>query len=94
MLRVVQEALNNVHKHARTDRARVCLDCQDAMLRVSVEDSGCGFDPAAATDHDGAHFGLRGMQERAGRCEGALEIVSGPGCGTRVTLTLPLKSHA
>ena len=53
---------------------------------VSVTDDGTGFDPGLARP---GHLGLRGMAERAGAAGGVLELVSVPGAGTRVRLTVP-----
>jgi signal transduction histidine kinase len=91
VIRIVQEALNNVRKHARVDRARVRLECRDAHLCVSVQDDGRGFDPALTTTPDGIRFGLQGMQERAESLGGTLIIDTAPGRGTRVTATVPLE---
>ena len=91
IIRIVQEALNNVRKHAQVDRARVRLECQDAHLCVTVQDDGLGFDPALIITPDGMHFGLHGMQERATSLGGTLVIDAAPGRGTRVTVTVPVE---
>jgi signal transduction histidine kinase len=91
LIRIVQEALNNVQKHARVDRARVRLERRDAHLCVTVQDDGRGFDPALTATSDGIHLGLQGMRERAESLGGALVIETGPGRGTRVTATVPLE---
>jgi two-component system, NarL family, nitrate/nitrite sensor histidine kinase NarX len=93
MVRIVREALHNVRKHAQVDRATVHVEHRDAAIRVRVEDHGRGFDPATIAAN-GRHFGLRSMEERVERCGGTLEIVSAPGCGTRVTMVLPLEDRA
>ena len=89
VIRIVQEALNNVRKHAQVDRARVCVECKEGWLCVSVHDEGRGFDPASFATPNGLHFGLRGMRERAGGLGGKLEIVTAPGQGTSVIVLLP-----
>jgi signal transduction histidine kinase len=91
VIRIVQEALNNVHKHAGVDHARVRVERQDASLCVSVQDQGRGFDPAQVTTRDTVHFGLQGMRERAESLGGTLVIETAPGRGTRVTATVPLE---
>jgi signal transduction histidine kinase len=91
VIRIVQEALNNVCKHARVDRARVRVECQDARLCVSVQDDGQGFDPALTISPSALHFGLQGMQERAESLGGTLVIETAPGRGTRVVATVPLE---
>jgi signal transduction histidine kinase len=86
-VRIIQEALTNVRKHAAADRARVRLEREGAWLRVTVEDDGVGWDGLAA--RDGLHFGLQIMRERAKGVGGRLEIDAAPGRGTRVVATLP-----
>jgi two-component system nitrate/nitrite sensor histidine kinase NarX len=92
VIRIVQEALANVRKHAHAQNARVRVERQDSWVRVSVEDDGSGFDPAKVTSPNALHFGLQGMRERAERLGGTLEIVTVPDRGTRVTVSLPLES--
>jgi two-component system nitrate/nitrite sensor histidine kinase NarX len=89
VIRIVQEAMNNVRKHAQVDRARVCVEIKDGWLSVSVQDEGRGFDPATFAAPNGLHFGLQGMRERAEQLGGKLEIVTAPGQGTCVTVLLP-----
>jgi NarL family two-component system sensor histidine kinase YdfH len=85
ILRIVQEALSNVSRHARARSVWVRLSNDDETLQVVVQDDGLGFDPLAGLDQPGC-FGLAGMQERAERLGGTLQIDSGPDQGTRVVL--------
>ena len=85
--RLVQEALSNVVKHADAHTARVRIEEEDELVRVTVEDDGHGFDPAAL--HSG--FGLLGMKERVALLGGEIEIAEADGGGTRVTVTLPVE---
>jgi two-component system nitrate/nitrite sensor histidine kinase NarX len=55
-VRIIQEALANVRKHAHSDRARVCLRRDGAWVRVAVEDDGIGWDPAAPPAR--LHYGI------------------------------------
>ena len=87
--RVAQEALTNVARHARAERADVSLRVGDGRLILTVEDDGQGFDPQVVGEPEG--WGLAGMYERASLAAGSLEIDSSPGRGTRVVLTLPLE---
>jgi len=89
LFRIVQEALNNVVKHAHTDRAQVTLDWEDAQVSLVVEDHGAGFD-LTCIGADASHLGLVGMGERAKALGGTLEIESQPGAGTRITVRVPL----
>jgi len=88
VLHVVQEALSNVRKHAGAHVVRVTLQ-RGPVFSVRVCDDGRGFAPDAARDE--THVGLRIMRERAARIGAAVEIVSRPGGGTEVTLTLPAR---
>jgi signal transduction histidine kinase len=92
LIRIVQEALANIRKHAHATRAWVRVSCEGGWVRVSVEDDGRGFDPATLATPSRMHFGLRGMRERAEGLGGKLEIVTSPGHGTHVTAVLPLES--
>ena len=84
--RIVLEALHNTVKHAAASHATVTIAATDGSVRVSVADDGTGFDPALARP---GHLGLRTMAERARAAGGGLEIVTAPGAGTRVQLTVP-----
>lgn len=87
VLRVVQEALANVAKHARATRVGVTLAYDEDDVILDVRDDGTGFDP----DHVPApgSFGLRGMRQRAERLAGELHVESSRGGGTAVSLRLP-----
>jgi two-component system nitrate/nitrite sensor histidine kinase NarX len=87
VLHIVQEALSNVRKHARGTRVWLLVD-QEPQWRFEVRDDGVGFDADGGADDD-TRVGLRIMGERAERIGAALEVVSTPGRGTSVVLTLP-----
>ena len=84
LYRIAQEALNNVFKHANTHQVTVTLRFSDDEVCLEVSDDGVGFDPA--TPQGG--LGLRGMQERARKVDGNLEVDSAPGKGTQVRVTV------
>jgi len=86
-VRIIQEALTNVRKHAAANRARVRLEKDGAWLRVTVEDDGVRWKRQVSRDR--LHFGLQTMRERAEGVGGRLEIEAAPGQGTRVVATLP-----
>ncbi len=86
MLRIVQEALANIRKHARAHTVRVLLTCRGGRYNLLVEDDGVGFEGAAREGHPGEHIGLSIMEERARRLGGELRIESEVGEGTRVEL--------
>ncbi|RME85860.1 MAG: GAF domain-containing protein [Caldilineae bacterium] len=92
--RVVQEALNNVAKHAATRHASLTLDFGQQELLVVVEDRGAGFlQEVAKEDGDHKSLGMAGMRERAQSIGAELRVDSSPGRGTRVRLRLPLQSN-
>ena len=89
-LRVAQEALANVRKHARAHRVQLTLSYLDDATLLDVRDDGTGFDPAApARNGSGGGFGLAGMRERLAAHGGTLTIETAPGQGTSVAAALP-----
>lgn len=90
VLRITQEALSNVSKHADPDRVGVTLTYEEEEIVLDVRDDGSGFDPdTSGTD---SSFGLRGMRQRAARLAGTLGIETRPAQGTAVSLRLPALS--
>lgn len=89
--RVAQEALTNAARHAQARRVTVDLR-RHGELRLSIHDDGVGFDVAAARRRaiEGNSLGLLGMQERVSLVGGRLDVDSTPGCGTQVSVSLPL----
>lgn len=89
---IVDEALENVHRHAaaRTVVVSVRDSLQPGTVEVSVVDDGAGFDPGQVPAD---HFGLVGMRERADVLGGRLEVATTPGEGTAVTLRIPEQRH-
>jgi signal transduction histidine kinase len=87
LVRIVQEALANVRKHAHAQHVRVSLSTFDHSLRVMVKDDGIGFAPADRTRN---HFGLQTMHERAESFNGLLTIESELNRGTELELSVPL----
>jgi len=87
VLHIVQEALSNVRKHARASRVWVDVE-QQPRWRFEVRDDGIGFTHAPGAIGE-THVGLRIMRERAERIGAALEVMSTPGRGTSIILTLP-----
>jgi signal transduction histidine kinase/ligand-binding sensor domain-containing protein len=82
ILRIAQEAIHNVKKHAGARHLSVQLEYGPAEIALEVRDDGQGF---AADEAPGAgHYGLTGMRERAAAIGGTLEITSEPGSGTTV----------
>lgn len=86
---IIQEALNNVIKHAKADEARVDLQFENGHISSRVEDNGQGFDPEAI-DSAKKTMGLSSMRERVEMMGGTLIIDSRPGEGTRVNVEVPI----
>ncbi|WP_202868169.1 sensor histidine kinase [Kribbella sindirgiensis] len=94
VLRITQEALANVSKHAAATRAGVTLSFMDDEVTVDIRDDGKGFDPLALSARTGTGgFGLDGMRARAERIAGSLTVESEPGFGTAVSARIPLVLH-
>lgn len=89
LFRIVQEALNNVFKHANARNVAVSLEFGNDLVRVRVSDDGQGFDPAAAPSGGGRQIGLLSMRERAAEIGGMMELRSSIGGGTEVVVTVP-----
>jgi two-component system CheB/CheR fusion protein len=96
LFRAVRELLGNVLKHAQTPAAKLVLRRSEDQVEISVEDQGVGFDPhATVPSASSGGFGLFSVREQIHRLGGTMEIESGAGAGTRVTLRLPLEfAHA
>jgi len=94
LFRIVQEALNNIakHAHATTVEIRLCYAADE--LSLSVQDDGVGFVPAAPRESPGHGLGMLSMRERAEELGGTFRIESAPGAGTRIDVVLPLPTPA
>jgi len=91
---VVQEALNNIYKHAQATRVEVIFEAHGDHIALIIEDNGRGFDTnsAAARSGEGKGVGLIGMRERAALIGGTFEIDSQPGDGTTIIVRAPISS--
>jgi len=96
VLRIAQEAIQNVKRHADASRLSVRVDYEERALALSVTDDGKGFIVSNANragkvvgPASEGHYGLTGMQERTALIHGEIEIVSKPGSGTTVKLHVP-----
>lgn len=94
LMRIVQEALGNVRKHAHAASATVGLEVRDHGLALEVLDDGRGFDLDRPARTGWPRFGLQTMRERAQAVGGTFELWAKPGSGTRVVVTVPLESAA
>jgi two-component system sensor histidine kinase DegS len=95
VFRVIQEALQNIHKHA--EASAITIDVQqrhEGPLSVTISDDGKGFDPKRVRQGRTGNSGLVSMSERASTVGGTLKIDSKPGNGTIITLMLPMPKYS
>ena len=85
LYRAAQEGVTNARRHARASRVTVVVQLEGEAARLVVTDDGRGF----AADATTGGFGLLGMRERVQLVAGSVDIESGPGAGTRLTVTVP-----
>lgn len=93
LYRIVQEALTNVTKHARSTRVNIRLGRKDRRVRCSVQDDGKGFDVDAVFGGRARRgLGLLGIRERVNALGGTLQITSAPRQGTELSVTIPVEA--
>jgi len=92
LLRICQESLTNIHKHAKASNVEVSLTFRDSAVELDVSDDGAGFSPRKSTrDGEGRKaFGLISMRERARGLGGEFEVQSKRGKGTLVRVMIPV----
>jgi signal transduction histidine kinase len=88
LYRIVQEALNNVVRHANAATITVDVDAGGGTVMITVRDDGVGFDPGARAIRE-RRLGLTSMRERAEGLGGKIVVESAPGSGTVVTVEVP-----
>jgi PAS domain S-box-containing protein len=96
LFRIVQEALNNVHRHSGASEAGITVECRGDEVRVTISDNGKGFElPQQLSDFAGqGKLGLTGMAERVQLIGGELEVSSQEGKGTTIVVKVPTKLYA
>jgi signal transduction histidine kinase len=92
LLRIAQEALANVRKHAAASRVALTLSYLDDAVTLDVHDDGVGFDQATTAAAAGGGLGLRAMGERVAALGGSLAVESAPGEGTTIAVEVPAPS--
>jgi len=92
LLRIGQEATANAVRHAQGKIIRLELRYESESVQLSIHDDGVGFDAANFTSSEAGHFGLLGMRERAEKIGGTITLLSAPGSGTRIKVTVPLSA--
>jgi two-component system, NarL family, sensor histidine kinase DegS len=92
LYRIVQEALQNAHKHARGAPIHVLIICQSGHLSLTIRDEGPGFDPRVVARRAGREsWGLLSMRERAEMVGAKLTVTSSPGHGTEVQIVMAVR---
>ncbi|MDO9124036.1 MAG: sensor histidine kinase, partial [Deltaproteobacteria bacterium] len=93
--RIVQEALNNISKHAEASQVEISLEQRDSTIYTSIIDNGRGFDLDKVLHPESPErgFGIIGMQERISLLGGKIDIQSRPGFGTRIHIEVPNKEE-
>jgi len=97
VFRAVQEAINNIVRHAHAETVLVEVAEEKGVLMVDIEDDGRGFDPAEVVggpSASGRGLGILGMHERMELIGGTSQVASSPGGGTRVSLRVPMPAEA
>jgi len=91
LFRIVQEALNNVHKHAQATEVNVSAEFTESAIKLTVSDNGKGFELQGSMDDLPriGQLGLMGMQERVWLLGGSIEVNSEPGKGTELKVDVP-----
>jgi signal transduction histidine kinase len=95
LFRIVQEALNNVKKHAEASEVHVVAEFNGNGIGLSVRDNGKGFEPPRNMDSLPRHgrLGLMGIRERVWLLGGTIEINTAPGKGTTVLVNVPVQTN-
>jgi signal transduction histidine kinase/ligand-binding sensor domain-containing protein len=83
-LKIGQEAVTNVVRHANAKQVKIDLAYGDKKVRMTIADDGCGFEGTANSSGPDGHFGLRGMRERAAQIGAQLAVKSQAGEGTQI----------
>ncbi len=94
LFRIVQEALNNVNRHAHASKVVIDVEFGEAWVKVDVRDDGQGFEPLESPGDFayGGKFGLLGIKERVQLLRGQLQVQSSPGKGTTLSVEVPAQS--
>ncbi len=96
VFRAVQEAINNVVRHAQAEKVLIEVAVNRGVLEIDIEDDGEGFDvlEVGGPSASGRGLGLLGMHERMELIGGAAKVTSSPGNGTRVSLRVPIPTES
>jgi len=94
LYRIIQEALNNIAKHAQADHVEVSLVQRDLRILASIQDNGRGFELEKILHPEAPErgFGIIGIQERVSLLGGQINIKSRPGFGTSIHIEIPYEN--
>ena len=90
LLRIGQEAITNVVRHAEAQNANITLLFKDKLLRMTIKDDGRGFEGDPQTKGQNGHYGLKGMRERAELIGAQLTVISARNEGTEVQVEVAI----
>lgn len=95
VFRVVQEALNNIHKHAQTKRAKFKIEFQQTYINLIIQDRGVGFnlEEVMTMSKERENYGLLSLQERTELIGGEFKLITSPGGGTKISSKIPLREE-
>lgn len=88
LMRIIQEALNNVRKHAQAHQVKLDVRQWNHDLIIQIQDNGKGFQPEEVPEY--SRYGLRGMRERSEAIGADFQVISKPGQGTTISIRLPV----
>ena len=88
LMRIVRELVQNAVRHGGASSVKIAGNLEDGVLRFSVRDNGCGFDPENRPGVMQGHFGLQGIRERVNQFNGEMSIESAPGKGAKASITM------
>jgi two-component system sensor histidine kinase UhpB len=89
LYRIVQEQLNNIVKHAKAGKAVITLQSDTSQVTMQIEDNGNGFDPTLCRNG----VGITNILNRVESYHGTADIISAPGKGCRLSITIPLQQY-
>ncbi|MDZ4810971.1 MAG: ATP-binding protein [Bacteroidota bacterium] len=89
IFRIIQEAFNNIIKHAQAVKASLLMNYNELELTIAIHDNGIGFDPELSSINRSA--GLKNMETRTKMLGGQINISSQPGLGSTLNFTIPFE---